>query len=67
MAEKWYPIIDKKKCIKCHNCIDFCPHEVFEVDDEGYPEVVNFLDCVEFCRGCLNACDEDAISYYGDD
>ncbi|MFN2340027.1 MAG: ferredoxin family protein [Halanaerobium sp.] len=67
MAENWYPIIDKEKCIKCHNCIDFCPHGVFEVDDEGYPEVVNPLNCVEFCRGCLNACDEGAISYYGDE
>lgn len=64
MAKNWYPVIDKEKCIQCHQCVDFCPHGVYSIDDEGYPDVINPDACVEFCRGCSKICDSEAISYF---
>jgi len=64
LAKNWYPIIDKEKCTQCHQCVDFCPHGVFTIDDDGYPKVINPEACVEFCRGCSKICDSEAISYF---
>ncbi len=67
MAENWYPEIDFDKCEKCHDCVEFCPHGVFAKDDDDYPDVVNPVNCVEFCRGCAKICDAEAITYFGDE
>jgi len=64
LAKNWYPIIDKEKCTQCHQCVDFCSHGVYSIDDEGYPDVINPEACVEFCRGCSKICDSEAISYF---
>jgi NAD-dependent dihydropyrimidine dehydrogenase PreA subunit len=65
MAKNWYPIIDYERCTACLLCVNFCPHEVFDVSEDGEPVVANPENCVEFCQGCLKgACDEDAISYF---
>lgn len=66
LAKNWYPMIDKEKCVQCHQCVNFCPHEVYKVGEDDYPEVVNPVNCVEFCRGCSKVCEVEAISYYGD-
>ncbi len=67
MAKNWYPIIDYNRCSGCLSCVNFCPHEVFEVKD-GKPVVAHPENCVEFCRGCQKgACDYEAISYPDDE
>lgn len=66
MAKNWYPIIDEEKCTGCLTCVNFCPHEVYEVSDTGKPKVVNPENCVEFCRGCQRICPAGAISYFGE-
>ncbi len=64
MSKNWYPIIDYEKCVSCFECVNFCPHKVFEIIDDK-PVVANPLDCVDFCKGCSKgACPVDAISYY---
>lgn len=65
MAQTWFPVIDYEKCVGCLACYNFCPHGVFSLNGDK-PEVVNPLNCVEFCRGCQKICPEGAISYYGD-
>jgi len=66
LAKNWYPIISKDKCIQDHECVNFCPHDVYTIDDEGYPKVVNPDNCVEFCKGCSKICPSEAITYFGD-
>ncbi|MGB9666369.1 MAG: 4Fe-4S dicluster domain-containing protein [Candidatus Cryosericum sp.] len=66
MAAGWYPVIDQGKCLKCHECVNFCPHDVYTIGVEAFPEVVHPVNCVQFCRGCSKICDNDAISYFGD-
>jgi len=63
MAKDWFPIIDYDKCTSCLSCVEFCPHDVFTVED-GSPKVINPQNCVDFCRGCQKGpCDFDAISF----
>lgn len=65
MAATWYPVIDYEKCVGCLQCVEFCPHDVYE-ERNGKPFVARPEECVEFCRGCQKgACDHDAISYAG--
>lgn len=60
----WYPTVDEELCIGCEACIEHCPAGVFEWDDErDVPLVVNRYDCIVYCKGCANACPEDAISF----
>jgi len=66
MAKNWYPVIDRTKCLRCHECVNFCSHRVYAVDKAGYPEVVKPEACVEFCLGCSKICDSKAISYFGE-
>jgi NAD-dependent dihydropyrimidine dehydrogenase PreA subunit len=65
MAANWFPTIDEEKCVACLQCVQFCPHGVYE-EREGRPIVVNPDACVEFCRGCQKICDAGAISFPGD-
>lgn len=65
MAKNWYPIIDEEKCIGCFQCVEFCPHGVL-AEGDGRPEVVKPEECVEFCMACKKLCDQEAITYFGE-
>lgn len=53
------PIVDESKCTGCGNCVDVCPSEVFEMQDEK-SKVVRPEECVE-CETCVSECPEEAI------
>jgi NAD-dependent dihydropyrimidine dehydrogenase PreA subunit len=60
----WYPTVNYELCIGCQACIEHCPADVYEWDDaENHPIVVNRYNCMVYCKGCANACSEDAISF----
>ncbi len=53
------PIVDESKCVGCEECVDVCPVEVFEMeDDKSVP--VNAEECMG-CESCVEVCEEDAI------
>lgn len=61
----WSPRIEYDKCNYCMECVKFCPHNVFEVNEENdikfivkHPE-----NCVVFCRACSKTCGLDAIDF----
>lgn len=67
MSNFWYPVIDYEKCSGCLACVNFCAHEVYEIED-GKPKVVKPENCVSFCKGCLKgACPTGAISFIFDE
>lgn len=66
MSKNWYPIIDFSLCNECLICVEFCPHGVYD-REKAIPSVVNPDKCIEGCKGCLNQCPAEAISYFGDD
>jgi len=54
------PEVDKEKCIGCEECVDVCPSDVYEMqDDKSVP--VNPDECIG-CEACLEACEQDAIT-----
>jgi NAD-dependent dihydropyrimidine dehydrogenase PreA subunit len=53
-------IVDAEKCTGCESCVDICPFEVFEMQDEK-SVVVNAEEC-EGCMSCVESCEEEAIT-----
>jgi NAD-dependent dihydropyrimidine dehydrogenase PreA subunit len=53
-------IVDEEKCIGCGECVDICPSEVYELqDDKSVP--VNAEECVG-CESCIEVCEQEAIT-----
>ena len=53
-------IIDLEKCEGCGDCVETCPAEVLEMQDDK-PVVVNIDECLE-CESCVEVCEHDAIT-----
>ena len=54
------PEVDAEKCVGCGECVDICPSEVFELQNEKSVPV-NAEECVG-CESCIEVCEEDAIT-----
>jgi NAD-dependent dihydropyrimidine dehydrogenase PreA subunit len=61
----WSPRIDYAKCNYCMECVKFCPHNVFEVNENAEIKFIvkNPENCVVFCRACGKTCGLDAIEF----
>jgi NAD-dependent dihydropyrimidine dehydrogenase PreA subunit len=52
--------VDKEKCVGCEECVDVCPSDVFEMQDEKSAPV-NAEECIG-CESCIEVCESDAIT-----
>lgn len=52
--------VDEEKCIGCGSCVDICPSEVYELQNEK-AAVVNVEECVG-CESCVESCEQGAIT-----
>lgn len=52
--------VDTDKCIGCGECVDVCPVEVYELQNEK-ATVVNEEECLG-CESCVEVCEQDAIT-----
>jgi len=52
--------VDEEKCIGCGDCVDMCPVDVYEMQDEKSVPV-NAEECTG-CESCLEACEQEAIT-----
>ena len=52
--------IDTEKCTGCGECVDICPEEVYELQDEKSVPV-NAGEC-SVCESCVEVCDQEAIT-----
>ena len=61
----WWPEIDYNKCNFCLECDKFCPHNVYERNENQEKKLVvkNPYNCVVFCRACAKACAPDALEF----
>jgi len=66
-AAAWYPTVFPDKCNGCEGleaakCIQFCPHDVFEIRNEK-AVVVKPQNCVYGCIACESVCPKKAITF----
>ncbi len=53
--------IISEKCIKCKDCIEICPVDIFKYNSEKeLVEIINPNECIECC-GCVEICPTNAI------
>jgi NAD-dependent dihydropyrimidine dehydrogenase PreA subunit len=58
----WHPRINYERCIKDLDCLNFCPHGVFEWDPvTRRPIVAHPSNCVPGCTSCAEECRMKAI------
>ena len=53
-------VVDAGKCEGCEECIEVCPVDVFEMQDEKSVPV-NAEECLG-CESCVEVCDQEAIT-----
>ncbi len=54
------PTVDKNKCEGCGECVEVCPVEVLELEDEK-AVVANEEECLG-CESCVEVCEQEAIT-----
>ena len=54
------PSVDHDKCIGCGECVEVCPVEVFELEDEKAVPA-NADECLG-CESCVEVCEQGAIT-----
>jgi NAD-dependent dihydropyrimidine dehydrogenase PreA subunit len=52
--------VDVEKCIGCGDCVDVCPVDVYEMQDEKSVPV-NAEECIG-CESCIESCEQEAIT-----
>jgi len=52
--------VDKEKGIGCEECVNVCPVDVFEMEDEKSVPV-NIEECIG-CESCVEVCEQEAIT-----
>lgn len=57
----WFPVVSIDLCNGCGNCIEVCPKDVFEMNDQDRAVVVEPFLCIVGCCFCKSACDPQAI------
>jgi NAD-dependent dihydropyrimidine dehydrogenase PreA subunit len=54
------PEVDVEKRIGWWECVEMCPVEIYELQDEK-SVVVNGEECIG-CESCIEVCEQDAIT-----
>jgi NAD-dependent dihydropyrimidine dehydrogenase PreA subunit len=54
------PEVDIEKCVGCGECVDACPVDVYELQDEKSVPV-NEDECLG-CETCIDVCEHEAIT-----
>lgn len=57
----WFPVVSADLCDGCGKCIEVCPKDVFEMNEDGKVEVIEPFLCIVGCCFCKSACDPNAI------
>ena len=53
-------VVDPGKCVGCAECIEVCPVDVYEIQDEKSVPV-NAEECLG-CESCIEVCETEAIT-----
>lgn len=53
-------VVDQEKCVGCEECVEVCPVDVYEMEDEKSVPV-NAEECLG-CESCVEVCESEAIT-----
>jgi NAD-dependent dihydropyrimidine dehydrogenase PreA subunit len=53
-------VVDEEKCIGCEECVNICPVDVYEMQNEKSVPV-NAEECIG-CESCVEVCAQGAIT-----
>jgi adenylylsulfate reductase subunit B len=53
------PVIDSDICLKCNNCDDVCPSDVFFGSKKGEVPVITYPDECWHCNACVVSCPKE--------
>lgn len=59
----WYPVLDRDLCVRCGQCVSFCPFGVYTRDPGGDVTVTSPANCKNNCPACARICPELAIIF----
>lgn len=59
----WFPVIDRDRCRRCRQCLNFCLFGVYEDDGAGGVQVRNPRQCKPYCPACARICPHAAIIF----
>jgi Pyruvate/2-oxoacid:ferredoxin oxidoreductase delta subunit len=60
---RWYPVVDRQKCVNCMECLNFCLFGVFGLDESGVLWVEQADACRDGCPACSRICPAGAIMF----
>lgn len=61
--DRWYPLIDRTRCISCRHCLQFCLFGVYSDGEQGEVVAVSPDSCKDGCPACARVCPEGAIVF----
>jgi NAD-dependent dihydropyrimidine dehydrogenase PreA subunit len=57
-------VIDEDACVGCGSCVEDCPNDVYEMDENNYKtKVVKVEDCMA-CLSCHEICPAQAMEHH---
>jgi NAD-dependent dihydropyrimidine dehydrogenase PreA subunit len=62
-AQRWYPVVDRGRCVNCGQCLQFCLFGVYELDDDDSVVARNPDNCKLGCPACSRICPGGAIMF----
>ncbi|MBU4534489.1 MAG: 4Fe-4S binding protein [Euryarchaeota archaeon] len=56
-------LVDEDACVGCGSCVDDCPSDVYQMNEDNWKsEVINADDCMA-CLSCHEICPSQALEH----
>ncbi len=63
VAQRWYPVIDRSRCVDCGHCYQFCIFGVYDRAEDGTVIAVSPDNCKPGCPACARICPNSAVMF----
>jgi Pyruvate/2-oxoacid:ferredoxin oxidoreductase delta subunit len=63
LRQRWYPVVDRARCVDCGHCLQFCLFGVFGTTEGGQVAALAEDSCKTGCPACGRVCPNGAIMF----